>query len=115
MPPKLSENFVMAINSLPEKYNENSYMEFIETYGTHFIKQVHMGARFACVTRFSQNGWKILMEKDINIGLAASLSGFGATGAFDKRTEEQKKIAKEFESARAETLLSVIGINYFFL
>lgn len=109
LPPKLSENFIAAINTLPETYNDETYMLFLENFGTHYIDQVHMGARFSCVTRLTSESWTTLLQKNIKVDVAASYSGFGVTGALDVRTEDQKKMAKEFDSVKSEMLLSVVG------
>jgi len=109
LPPKLSESFVAALNSLPEQYDHDSYMEFIENFGTHFVKQIHMGARFTCITRLTESGWTSLLQKNIKVETAASFSAFGVTGALETRTEDQKRIAREFDSVKTEMTLSVVG------
>jgi len=108
-PPKLADNFIDALNTLPEEYNENQYLEFIWNYGTHFVNQVHMGARFTCVTRLTENAWTTLLQKNIKVDIAASFSAFGVTGAAETRTEDQKKMAKEFDSVKTEMTLSIVG------
>ncbi len=109
LPPKLTPNFIRAVNTLTEDYQEKPYMRFISYFGTHFVSQVHMGARFACVTRLSEKSWTSLLQKNIKIEMAASYSAYGVSGALDTRTEEQKKWAREFESVKTDMSLSVIG------
>ena len=42
-PPKLSENFIAFVKRLPES---KEYGDFLNSFGTHFIDSVDMGARF---------------------------------------------------------------------
>ncbi len=109
LPPKLSANFLAAVNTLPENYQSHEYMQLLSNFGTHFVDQVHMGARFACVSRLEQDGWTSLMKRYIKVEGAASFSAFGASAAFDTRSEQEKKMAQEFESVRKDFKMSVIG------
>eukprot|EP01022_Parablepharisma_sp_SALTPOND_P026667 TRINITY_DN64590_c1_g1_i1.p1 TRINITY_DN64590_c1_g1~~TRINITY_DN64590_c1_g1_i1.p1 ORF type:complete len:583 (+),score=20.08 TRINITY_DN64590_c1_g1_i1:89-1750(+) len=109
LPPKLTDNFVAAVASLPENYVEEEYMRFIYNFGTHYVEQVHMGARFSCITRLTEKAWTSLLEKNIKVETAASFSAFGVTGALDTRTEDQKRLAKEFNSVKTEMQLSIVG------
>ncbi len=109
LPPRLSANFLAAVNSLPETYNDDAYMEFLFNFGTHYVLQVHMGARFSCVFRLSEKGWTSLLNKYVKVEAAASFSAFGISGALDTRTEQEKKLAQTFNSATNSTLLSVVG------
>jgi hypothetical protein len=43
--PDFSEAFLNAVKELPEEYDAAPYIDFIETYGTHFVKQVFLGSR----------------------------------------------------------------------
>jgi len=107
--PKLSANFIEAANDLPEDFNSQDYWEFIDNWGTHFVKQIRMGARFGCQTKLSEEAWSSLESMGIKVEVAASYSGFGITGAVDTRTEDQKKMAKTFDEKKEETKLSAIG------
>ena len=107
--PSLSNDFAAAVETLPETYSSTEYLRFIFNYGTHYIDQIHMGARFSCVSRMTEAAWTSLLQMSISVTTAASASAFGFSGAIDTRTEYQKKIAKEFDSAKNETLLSIVG------
>uniref|UniRef100_A0A665TWX6 MACPF domain-containing protein n=1 Tax=Echeneis naucrates TaxID=173247 RepID=A0A665TWX6_ECHNA len=51
--PTLSSEFTRDVWELPRVYNSSTkehYKEFINTYGTHFIRKVHLGGRFRQVT-----------------------------------------------------------------
>jgi len=107
--PPLSSDFITMINNLPETYDEDSYMDFLSNVGTHYIQQIHMGARFSTVTRLSEKGWTSLLKQKISVDLAAEYSAVGASGAADYRTSDEKEKAAQFDSAKEQTLTSTIG------
>uniref|UniRef100_A0A3Q0T035 MACPF domain-containing protein n=1 Tax=Amphilophus citrinellus TaxID=61819 RepID=A0A3Q0T035_AMPCI len=51
--PLLTEEFKKAVNNLPEEYSlteKDQYDALIQTYGTHYIHQIHLGGRLRRVT-----------------------------------------------------------------
>ncbi|XP_061589087.1 perforin-1-like [Cololabis saira] len=52
--PPLSQDFVSAVNSLPpySSISEISYRNIIDTYGTHYIRQVFLGGEIKAITSF---------------------------------------------------------------
>ena len=106
---KLSDGFIAAVKSLPQEYSEELYMNFIKTYGTHHIEEVHMGSRISCINRFTEEGWRKLLNKNYTIKLAATGSSYDYTGAADKHFDYDKKMIKEFNSARSEMKVSLFG------
>nr|ALA27406.1 perforin 8b [Danio rerio] len=53
--PELSTEFSKHLQTLPTQYDDQSkhlYQKMIETYGTHYIRQVHLGGRVRWVTAF---------------------------------------------------------------
>ncbi|XP_054850131.1 perforin-1-like [Eublepharis macularius] len=44
-PPLLASHFTRDIHNLPKEYHQEEYQHFINIYGTHYISQVHLGAR----------------------------------------------------------------------
>merc|ERR1712061_38676 len=44
--PPLSKNFLTAVESLTDEYNENVYQKLIENFGTHYITEAQMGALY---------------------------------------------------------------------
>lgn len=108
-PPKLSNDFIEGVRQLPAEYDKEPYIEFINTYGTHFIDKLHMGARFSVVSRLSESGWSNLLNMGIDVEAAASYHGFGITAAAEVRTKKQIEMAEMFSDVKEEYVLSVMG------
>jgi len=107
--PTLSSDFKTLVSQLPETYDEDAYMNFISTVGTHYVFQAHMGARFSTITRLTQEGWTSLLKKEIKVDVAASYNAIEESGSLDTRSDEQKEETKQFDKAKEETLMSTIG------
>ena len=76
-PPEFTTGFMKALNSLNpmEMRPYTGYMNFIKSYGTHYIKEVSMGAMYGYQHKISKRSWGRLKEKEINIGLYAGYNG----------------------------------------
>ena len=74
-PPELSKGFTNAIDELPENYDKDRYMEFIENFGTHYIKQADMGALYGQQSQVSSESWGRMADKEISISASAGYSG----------------------------------------
>merc|ERR1711990_487328 len=44
--PEFTEDFIAGVDALTEEYDEKIYQNFINNYGTHFIKRATLGARY---------------------------------------------------------------------
>ena len=74
-PPELSKDFTNAIDELPENYDKEQYMEFIESFGTHYIKQADMGALYGQQSQVSSESWGRMTDEEISISASAGYSG----------------------------------------
>ena len=74
-PPELSKDFTNAIDELPENYDKERYMEFIESFGTHYIKQADMGALYGQQSQVSSESWGRMTDEEISISASAGYSG----------------------------------------
>ena len=45
-PPPYSRNFEGGLRYLTEEYDEEIYLEFIDAFGTHYVKHADMGSLF---------------------------------------------------------------------
>jgi dolichyl-phosphate-mannose--protein O-mannosyl transferase len=43
--PQVSSSFVQSLSELSSTYDAASYVSFFETWGTHYLKSLTMGAR----------------------------------------------------------------------
>ena len=48
---------------------------YIKDFGTHYIKEVNMGALYGHQNKISKESWGRLKDQDINIGLYAGYNG----------------------------------------
>ena len=74
-PPELSKDFTNAIDKLPETYDKERYMEFIEKFGTHYIEQADMGALYGQQSQVSSKSWGRMTDQEISISASAGYSG----------------------------------------
>ena len=81
-PPELSKDFTNAIDELPENYDKEQYMEFIESFGTHYIKQADMGALYGQQSQVSSKSWGRMTDEEISISASAGYSGIFETADF---------------------------------
>lgn len=47
--PELSNNFLDALKALPEEYSAPPYIEFLSTFGTHYLTEMTLGSRVGYV------------------------------------------------------------------
>ena len=81
-PPPFTKGFKNRLKRLSQlewermKVEEkNEYIDFIDTYGVHFIQIANMGAMYGQRSQISKASWAKLLDKDINIKAAARYSG----------------------------------------
>ena len=74
-PPSFTKNFLSSIDSLPPIYDKSSYREFINDFGTHYIKEANMGALYGQQSSISSESWGKMVQQGINIDVSASYSG----------------------------------------
>lgn len=111
IPPRLSEDFVHMVDRLPDTYSEEPYMEMLDSFGTHYVTVIHMGARFATQSALSETSYKSLIKQGIKIKVAASASAFGITGMVDHRTEQEKQWAREYDQMKEHSSINTIGMR----
>lgn len=98
--PELTENFAIGASTLPVQYDEGSYYHFLEAFGTHYISKLKMGARYGYLSVFEEENWKSIVNSDLKIEQAASLSGWGITGNDNFLNHDNQKQVDEFNSKK---------------
>ena len=78
-PPLLHPTFKAALDRLPMKYNKDSvderlaYEKFIQTYGTHYVSKLVLGAKRILSSRISSKAIQELIKDDVNVENTMSL------------------------------------------
>ncbi|KAJ8395582.1 hypothetical protein AAFF_G00030630 [Aldrovandia affinis] len=107
--PPLSAEFRQHVKSLPQEYTANTrhlYRRFIDTYGTHYIRQVQLGGQLTRVTSIrtclaSVNSHSATKVKDcVNTGLSVGL-GFVEPSA---TTNQCKSLLENHDSQTGSQL-----------
>ena len=70
---KLTKSFQDAVTNLPTSPNE-SYIEFIGNYGTHFATELIMGAKTVIQSEFEEKSWAEMQNSDIDVNFEAGLN-----------------------------------------
>uniref|UniRef100_A0A670JP09 Perforin 1 n=1 Tax=Podarcis muralis TaxID=64176 RepID=A0A670JP09_PODMU len=117
-----SSHFKYAVKTLPKKYQPDSRLEYrqlIQTYGTHFIQQIHLGGRVRDVTAVrvceaTLDGATTDEVKDcLSLEAAASLGKVKMEAAFQKCEELKKKrnFKGSFHQTYSERQTEIVGGN----
>ena len=57
--------------------DDDMFATFFNNFGTHFIKEVKMGAKFIAKTTFKSSTQEIMKSKGKTVGFNAEVSAFG--------------------------------------
>ena len=87
----------------------DEYMTFIKSFGTHFVSEFKMGARYGFISRLTQDNYIKLLKKGINVQLAASASYAGVTGNSTTNSTYEKELAEEFNKVRNDYKIFTMG------
>ncbi|XP_061445044.1 perforin-1 [Rhineura floridana] len=119
----LTHHFKHAVKNLPKKYQPASRLEYrqlIETYGTHFIRQIHLGGRVRDVTavrvcEVALDGVTADEVKDcLSIEASVSIGDKGKMDAAYEACEELKKkknFKGSFHQTYSERQTEIVGGN----
>ena len=58
-----------------KNYTVEKYRQFINTFGTHYIKEANMGALYGQQSTISAESWGRMVNQDLDISASASASG----------------------------------------
>lgn len=96
--PPFSKNFEEGLKSLPQQYNESKYSDFLDTFGTHYIKSVSMGALFGQQSRLTKESYSKMVETGADVSASAKYCAIEAS----VDVNYDKKAAEEFKKATSE-------------
>ena len=73
--PNVTEEFVYGAQSLTDIYDEAAYMEFIQTFGTHYIQQLRLGGRWGWLIEMNRKSFQKMLDDSINWQLGLKYAG----------------------------------------
>ncbi|PVD27819.1 hypothetical protein C0Q70_12993 [Pomacea canaliculata] len=107
-PPTFHSMFLEWILKLNNTNDENTYLEFLDTYGTHFVSQTRLGASLTMVHKMENNIY--MQHEEDEFTAAASYSSIALLGHTETLTSDQKKKVDEFLS-KVETIPIAVGVS----
>eukprot|EP00826_Nyctotherus_ovalis_P013433 TRINITY_DN13629_c0_g1_i27.p1 TRINITY_DN13629_c0_g1~~TRINITY_DN13629_c0_g1_i27.p1 ORF type:complete len:581 (+),score=127.32 TRINITY_DN13629_c0_g1_i27:181-1743(+) len=107
--PSVTKEFKDAVSALPYTYDEDEYMSFLQTYGTHFVYMMDMGSRYSCVNRMTKKSWDNFLGKDYEIRNASSGLCYKSSGAAEKGVYYDEEVVREFSSDCADKKITSVG------
>ena len=75
------------MRTLPDKYDEAHYNEFIKFFGTHYVWFVEMGSRLGLYSEITSDGWSIFSENNFRFDIGAGFSAMGFGASFEIMTD----------------------------
>ena len=105
-PPRLTRNFKRAVKRLAA--GSLGCVAFFESFGTHYLKQVDFGSRYAKVQEISKSKKEDLDEEGIDINVAASVSVGQSYGA---EVEVGLKTSKKNRESYSEAVESTTEVS----
>ncbi|PVD27823.1 hypothetical protein C0Q70_12997 [Pomacea canaliculata] len=105
-PPPFHSIFLQSVIQLNNTSDEHLYLEFLDTYGTHFVSQVRLGALLTFVHKMETSNYKRYGQGHVTA--AANYLSASLLGESETLSSNQKKQADELQS-QVET--STIGVG----
>ncbi|XP_060576710.1 uncharacterized protein LOC132734026, partial [Ruditapes philippinarum] len=106
-PPPLDPVFISWIKRLSSTDSTDVYIEFFDTYGTHFPTEVTFGARFTYEHKMESKKYETQSESGVNVAVSASYSGIVSVGGGFSMDSSQKEKASEFSKSVETKTISV--------
>ena len=113
-PPYLSSAFMKDVNTLlrPDKSGRvilNNYIQFLSTYGTHYIKELAMGARLSIIQTMKSEDRNSLDTSKLGVSAQAEISNdffnVGASVSYGSSSD----VANAFSNKVSSKKISTIG------
>ncbi|XP_060563200.1 uncharacterized protein LOC132722694 isoform X2 [Ruditapes philippinarum] len=106
-PPPLDPVFLSWVKRLSSTNSTDVYLEFLDTYGTHFPTEVTFGARFTYEHKMESKKYETQIESGVNVEASASYSGFFNVGGGFSMDSSQKLKASAFSKSVETKTISV--------
>lgn len=105
----LSHLFAKEVANLPAEYDDIKYEAIIETYGTHYAKNVVFGGRASQSIVMSKNTYSTLTREGIDISLGAQGAFKGVTGDVSGGLSKEEQAAFNSETRSGQSSILYIG------
>lgn len=103
-----SEDFLMGVSFLSNDVDDPIYLEFIDSFGTHYINSMTLGSDFASFAEFNWYSWKEINDEKIDISVASSIVS-KISGGIDITDSDQKKLAESFRNRSENVYTHSVG------
>lgn len=103
-PPPFDSTFISWVEKLNSKNDLDTYIEFFNLYGTHFLTDSTYGARFVKNYRMKTKEYQHQESSGVNVAVSASYSGlFSVGGSFSLDSSQQQAVSNFMSSVTSET------------
>ncbi|XP_025100081.1 uncharacterized protein LOC112567601 [Pomacea canaliculata] len=102
-PPSFHLSFADWMIKLNNTDDEDKYLQFLDTYGTHFVSKARFGASITVIYKMDDNVYRLLTEDHVTS--AASYSAPELFGYREILTSDQQKAIAEFRNHKTTTHL----------
>ncbi|PVD37369.1 hypothetical protein C0Q70_04368 [Pomacea canaliculata] len=103
-PPSFHSSFVEWIIKLNNTDDEDMYLKFLDTYGTHFVSRARFGASITVVHKMEDKVYRNLTEGHVRS--AASFVAAALFGQPQTLTSDQQKATNEFQNEVETTTIA---------
>ncbi|XP_045192206.2 uncharacterized protein LOC123548751 [Mercenaria mercenaria] len=104
-PPPFTDIFVGWIRRLNSSISKAPYLDFFDTFGTHFAKEITFGARYLYEHKMKSSMYKKKREQGINVAAQASYSGLiRVSGGFSLSVEQRQEASQFSKSVETKTI-----------
>ncbi|PVD27533.1 hypothetical protein C0Q70_12695 [Pomacea canaliculata] len=100
-PPSFHPSFLDWIDQINKTDNDDKYLQFLDTYGTHFVSRARLGASRTIIYKMDDNVYRLLTEDQVTS--AASYSAPALFGYHEDLTSDQQKAIAEFRNHKTTT------------
>jgi hypothetical protein len=95
-PPPLTEDFVKAVELAPTEYDADSYLNIIQSYGTHFVMSADMGGVYGQLTEFRTESYADMVSSSFDWSMYARAS-FIVTINVNAGSDHEKNLSNTFQ------------------
>jgi len=108
--PPFADDFQIALGTVGAAASaSDAFFDVFDAFGTHFVSEVDLGARYGRVTYLTEEGVEKLEESGVSVTAAAEYSGIFSIGG-STETETAKTTRTTFASATAHESQISVGV-----